>query len=146
MLLEKVSGAVQPRSVTHTVTPQHSQGLQTEPLSLWKGFICKRLLFQWHCLCSFSEFRGFLFPLIGHSCAILKHRALGMQHLRLLPGPWRRIWERFSGGQALADSPAPMAPPAQAALGGAENVALSRTGSHWWPWKGGNSGCEWLWC
>lgn len=33
-----------------------------------------------------------------------------MQHLRLLPGPWRRIWEHLSGGQALPGSPAPRHP------------------------------------
>lgn len=40
----------------------------------------------------------------------------------------------------------PMASPAPATLGGTKNVALSRTGSHWWPWKGEDPGPEWLWC
>lgn len=45
MLLQKVSGAVQPRSVTHRVISQHSQGLQINSFSFGRHFFLSRDLF-----------------------------------------------------------------------------------------------------
>lgn len=83
-----------------------------------------------------------------NSCVIMKHPCSGCAASQ---APAWVLEEKdnlgaFQGRSGTARLTSPMALPALATLGGTENVALSRTGSHWWPWKGESPGPEWLWC